>query len=172
MLNLDSEEDGRLTTGCAGSTDTFLRLELPREAAAAGEVALSASPPAAAPAATRATEHRPGTRQRDQGARRVACARRWPRCRSDSASLDGGKSRNAIPRDASAVVLVAEGRADALRAALQKAAAVVSDAYALTDPGVDLTVEAAERPVDAWSADGDAHDCSTRSRRCRAACSR
>ena len=27
LLNLDSEEDGRLTVGCAGSTDTFLRVE-------------------------------------------------------------------------------------------------------------------------------------------------
>ncbi len=27
LLNLDSEEDGRLTVGCAGSTDTFLRVK-------------------------------------------------------------------------------------------------------------------------------------------------
>src|SRR5437660_971772 len=30
LLNLDSEEDGRLTVGCAGSTDTWIHIERPR----------------------------------------------------------------------------------------------------------------------------------------------
>jgi hypothetical protein len=29
LVNLDSEEDGRLTVGCAGSTDTWIRIEAP-----------------------------------------------------------------------------------------------------------------------------------------------
>src|SRR5687768_7581093 len=33
LVNLDSEEDGRLTVGCAGSTDTWIRLDAPRSAA-------------------------------------------------------------------------------------------------------------------------------------------
>ena len=40
LLNLDSEEDGRLTVGCAGS-DTWLRLDAPREPTGAGEVAVT-----------------------------------------------------------------------------------------------------------------------------------
>ena len=36
LINLDSEEDGRLTVGCAGSTDTWIHIEAPREPAAAG----------------------------------------------------------------------------------------------------------------------------------------
>ena len=32
LVNLDSEEDGRLTVGCAGSTDTWIRIEAPRAA--------------------------------------------------------------------------------------------------------------------------------------------
>ena len=36
LINLDSEEDGRLTVGCAGSTDTWIRIEAPREPAADG----------------------------------------------------------------------------------------------------------------------------------------
>src|SRR5262245_14470015 len=31
LVNLDSGQDGRLTVGCAGSTDTWLRLSRPRE---------------------------------------------------------------------------------------------------------------------------------------------
>ena len=30
-MNLDSEEDGKLTVGCAGSTDTWIRIAQPRE---------------------------------------------------------------------------------------------------------------------------------------------
>ena len=31
LINLDSEEDGVLTVGCAGSTDTWIRVDAPRE---------------------------------------------------------------------------------------------------------------------------------------------
>jgi dipeptidase D len=151
MLNLDSEEDGRLTTGCAGSTDTFLRLDMPRDAVGAADVALSV-------AASGGLGGHSGTNIA-QG--RANAIKVLARCLREAlaeipfrlAALDGGKSRNAIPRDARAVVLVAEGDADALRAALQKASAVVSDAFALTDPGVGLTLEATDRPPDAWPAE-------------------
>ena len=33
LLNLDSEEDGKLTVGCAGSTDTWIRVRRPRQPA-------------------------------------------------------------------------------------------------------------------------------------------
>ncbi len=33
LVNLDSEEDGKLTVGCAGSTDTWIRIRAQREAA-------------------------------------------------------------------------------------------------------------------------------------------
>ena len=38
LVNLDSEEDGRLTVGCAGSTDTWVHVDAPREPAAEGAV--------------------------------------------------------------------------------------------------------------------------------------
>jgi di/tripeptidase len=43
LLNLDSEEDGKLTVGSASSTDTSIRVEKPREACGAGAVTLSVS---------------------------------------------------------------------------------------------------------------------------------
>jgi predicted amidohydrolase len=138
MLNLDSEEDGRLTTGCAGSTDTFLRLDAPREAAVSGETAVSVV------AGGGAGGHS-GTNIA-QG--RANAIKVLGRCLREAlsgvpfrlASLDGGKSRNAIPREARAVVLVDGGQVDALRAALKEAEAGVRDAFAVTDPGVTLEV--------------------------------
>src|SRR6186713_3172814 len=41
LVNLDSEEDGKLTVGCAGSTDTWIRIEAPREAPGAGAATLA-----------------------------------------------------------------------------------------------------------------------------------
>jgi dipeptidase D len=66
-------------------------------------------------------------------------------------SLDGGKSRNAIPRDAVAVVEVERDRADALRAAVEAAALTIRDAFSKTDPGVSIVVSAAEASGDPWS---------------------
>jgi dipeptidase D len=66
-------------------------------------------------------------------------------------SLNGGKSWNAIPRDATAICSVAPAREAAFRNALAGAAAELSEAYAKTDPGITVTVTgAAEAPL-AWT---------------------
>ena len=41
LINLDSEEDGRLTVGCAGSTDTWIRVDAPRAACDAARSTLT-----------------------------------------------------------------------------------------------------------------------------------
>ena len=62
LINLDSEEDGALTVGCAGSTDTWIRIDAPRERRAAdGAVTLVGRGRAAGWAATRASRSRSGT---------------------------------------------------------------------------------------------------------------
>jgi dipeptidase D len=69
-------------------------------------------------------------------------------------SLDGGKSRNAIPRDAHAVVSVAAGREADLRSSVDSAAATIRDAFSKTDAGVSVTVEPADAARDAWTEAG------------------
>ena len=71
-------------------------------------------------------------------------------------SLDGGKSRNAIPRDAVAVCSVPREQEAAFRAAVESATAVVRDAYAKTDPGATVTVEGSDDAADAWTEAGTA----------------
>jgi dipeptidase D len=66
-------------------------------------------------------------------------------------SLDGGKSRNAIPRDATAVVSVEGGREADLRAAIEGAAGTIRDAFSTTDAGVNVTVDAADAAGDPWT---------------------
>ena len=68
LINLDSEEDGVLTVGCAGSTDTWIRVDAPREACSSDAVIAvarrqrRARRPLGRPDCPRAC-------QRDQGAR-------------------------------------------------------------------------------------------------------
>jgi dipeptidase D len=68
-------------------------------------------------------------------------------------SLAGGKSRNAIPRDAGAVVSVPGGQEQAFREAVGKAAETIRDAYAKTDGGVAVAVEATDASERPWSND-------------------
>jgi dipeptidase D len=129
LLNLDSEEDATLTVGCAGSIDTRVRLE-----------------------AARAPVDGPLVRVRVHGGRGghsgvdialgranaikalARALRAAPELRI--VSLDGGSARNAIPRDATAVVSAGEEA----RAAIAAEAARIADAYRSTDPGVRVTV--------------------------------
>ena len=84
LVNLDSEEDGRLTVGCAGSTDTWIRISRPREPLSGGSV-LADGDRERRPRRPLRHEHPPRTLERRQGAR--ASAARGVRDRSVPARL-------------------------------------------------------------------------------------
>ena len=149
LLNLDSEEDGRLTVGCAGSTDTWVRLRAPREPVEGDAVTLSLT-------ASGGLGGHSGQNIAMGRANAIKVLGRALREAYGTApfrlvSLDGGKSRNAIPRDAVAVVAVAADRETAFRAALDKAVATIRDASSKTDPGANATVAFAVAAPDAWT---------------------
>src|SRR6476646_4927881 len=152
LINLDSEEDGRLTVGCAGSTDSWIRLVRPRETIDPDAVTLSVTV---------------GGGLGGHSGSNIALGRSnavkvLGRVLREAhltvpfrlVSLDGGKSRNAIPRDARAVVSVGADKKTDLEKALEQATATVRVAYSKTDAGVDVTVDAADPPADAWTVDG------------------
>jgi len=149
LLNLDSEEDGRLTVGCAGSTDTWIRVTSPREPAAQGAVALAVS----------VAGGQGGHSGSGIALGRSNAIKALGRALREAhgtvpfrlVSLDGGKSRNAIPRDATAVVSVAGDREADLRAALEQANGTIRDAFAKTDAGVSVSVASAEAGAEPWS---------------------
>ena len=103
LLNLDSEEDGRLTVGCAGSTDTWVRITAERAALDAGSRTLLV-------AVAGGLGGHSGTNIEDGRSNAIKVLGRVLRDAGEAVelrlvSLDGGKSRNAIPRDAHAVVV-------------------------------------------------------------------
>ena len=67
LLNLDSEEDGVLTVGCAGSADSWLRVEAAREPLPDGT--MLAVRVGGGKGRSLGHQHRPGPGQRAQGAR-------------------------------------------------------------------------------------------------------
>jgi dipeptidase D len=149
LVNLDSEEDGKLTVGCAGSTDTWIHVDAPRAAPADGAVALSVT-------VTGGLGGHSGMDIEDGRSNAVKVLGRALREAHAAVpfrlvSLDGGKSRNAIPRDATAVVSLAANREAELRGAIEAAAATIRDAFSKTDGGVDVTVDTAETAADPWT---------------------
>jgi len=148
LLNLDSEEDATFTVGCAGGVDTILRLDAQCERAGADAVALRVA----------VSGGRGGHSGGDIAAGRsnaikllAAALRPPPAIRI--AALDGGASRNAIPREAAAVVVVAAAEAERARELIVTAGVRASRAYENTDPAVRVLIAA---PVagagDAWTA--------------------
>jgi dipeptidase D len=151
LINLDSEEDGVLTVGCAGSTDTWIRIDTPREPPAADAVTLAVTVSGGQGGHSGMGIHLGRSNAVKVLGRTLREAHSAVPFRL--VSVDGGKSRNAIPRDAAAVVSVASGDEAALRAAIETAAATIRDAFAKTDPGVTISVDGAEASTDPWGED-------------------
>jgi len=149
LLNLDSEEDGVLVIGCAGATDTLIRVEAAKTPARASEAAL----------VVRATGVVGGHSGMDIASGRANAIKVLAHCLREAheqvpfrlSSLDGGTSRNAIPREARAVLLVTDSKFRRARAALEAAGQDAMAGYATTDPGLQLRVAEAPAPPSAWS---------------------
>jgi dipeptidase D len=149
LVNLDSEEDGRLTVGCAGSTDTWIRIERPRDDAAADAVTLAVT-------VSGGQGGHSGTGIALGRSNAVKVLGRALREAHASVpfrlvSLSGGKSRNAIPRDASAVVSLAAGQEAAFRSAIDVSAETIRDAFSKTDAGISIAVTTTEAAADPWT---------------------
>jgi dipeptidase D len=141
LLNLDSEEDGALTIGCAGSEDHVVTFTAPSAPLPAGEDVLAVT----------VRGGRGGHSGGDIAAGRANAIKLLAHALRGAgavriAAFDGGASRNAIPRDA--VALVA---GDDVRAAVGAADAAARRTYRRTDPGVRIAAEPAHA-ADAWDA--------------------
>jgi dipeptidase D len=154
LVNLDSEEDGKLTVGCAGSTDTWVRIDAPRAAPDDGAISLAVTV-----AGGQGGHSGSGIALGRSNAIKVL-GRALRQAHGDVpfrlVSVNGGKSRNAIPRDATAVVSLDAGAEVALREALAAANVTIRDAFKTTDAGVAVAVEPAESSLEPWTADATA----------------
>jgi len=141
LLNLDSEEEGELTIGCAGGIDTVGSRPVTRAPAPAERVALR----------LKVSGLKGGHSGVDIAAGRGNALRILAQVLDAVlgshdlrlAAVRGGNKRNAIPREASALVLADPGREAALRADVARLAAEWRSALGALDPGLAITVEPA-----------------------------
>lgn len=145
LLNLDSEEEGELYVGCAGGLDANITFryqaeKTPAEGFTAVRIGIK------------------GLKGGHSGIQ-IVCQRANANkllfrllnaapCPVRVASVDGGGLRNAIPREAGAVVLVAAKDYEAFAAAVKGYEEVVRAEYAGIEDGVSITAEACEMPAE------------------------
>lgn len=142
LINLDSEEIGVFTVGCAGGRDSLITLRAPREKSSDAEAfQVKVSGLMGGHSGTDIHENR-GNSIRilalllqalldDPEAGEIRLGR-----------FTGGSKRNAIPREASAVVAVKRGRSGPLKAAVERIGAQVHAEHAGIESGWQISLDA------------------------------
>ncbi len=139
LVNLDGTSDASITVGCAGSVHTFTRLPLRPDVLPDGWSVLSIALSGARGGHSGADIARGRTNAIKALARVLAIASERVPLRL--AHLRGGVSRNAIPREARAVVAVPAADEDAFTAATLRALGVLREQHAGSDDGLELSLE-------------------------------
>ena len=151
LLNLDSEEEGTITVGCAGGAGSVLTLPLELTATADGEVAIQVELSGLKGGHSGVDIHL----QRANAVKVLARAL-WQARRGGVdlrvATLSGGDKHNAIPREARATVVVGAAHRAALLAAVEQELAAVGDEIRTADPGLVWRLTDATLPASAWTA--------------------
>ncbi len=145
LLNLDSEEEGDLTIGCAGGLDTVATRKMKQVPVAAG-----ARPYRLKVLGLKGGHSGVEIHQGRGNALRILgqiLFRLVPGFDLQVGEFHGGNKRNAIPREASATVFMAPAKEGALKAALAKEQKIAQDELGAFDPGLHFAFEpAAEAP--------------------------
>jgi dipeptidase D len=150
LLNLDSEEEGAVTIGCAGGSTSQLTLPLETAPAPAGTVAIDVNLRGLQGGHSGMEIHlQRGNAVKLLARALFAAAQQTP---FHLASFQGGNKHNALPREAQARVVLPAAVRDAFAAAVEREIEAIRDEIHSVDP--DLTVELAEAPVPerVWSA--------------------
>ncbi len=148
LINLDSEDEGVLTVGCAGGADSLATWKLEADPAPKGAAALE----------VRVTGMKGGHSgveihtQRGNALKLMArLLREWADLGARVARFEGGSKRNAIPAEAVAVVSLPKAK----EAEARGVAACLREAFraelSAIEPGLDVVVApAAKRPARVW----------------------
>jgi dipeptidase D len=152
VINLDSEEEGAITIGCAGGVDTVVRRTCTWQAPPAGWVARRIKVAGLKGGHSGIDIHQ----GRGNAIRVLATAldEAWARVPLYLATIQAGNKRNAIAREASAVVWLQPGDEEALTVAVAAAVAAWQVALGILDPS--LHVQFSEVATDRAMAAADA----------------
>ncbi len=154
LINLDSEEEGVLTIGCAGGADTHLTLPVTRTPVDSGLAGVAVRVEGMKGGHSGVDIHL----QRGNAVRLLS--RALYRASLDSAvrvaSIEGGNAHNAIPREAQAVIVCAPADVETIGAVLDAEFAAIAEELTSIDPGFAWQVGETDVPKDAIDAEGTA----------------
>lgn len=134
LLNLDSEDEGELFIGCAGGIDTTAKFNYGSEPVPAGYIGIKAGFRGGIGGHS-GDDIEKGRSNAIQSLARFLY-RMLGQCPFSLCSIDGGNKRNAIAREAYAVIAVAPSNLSLAKALHSKVLAELKDEYAVTDPDI------------------------------------
>jgi len=148
LINLDSEEEGVVTIGCAGGATSRLALVLGDEATPAGGAAIEVRLHGLKGGHSGIDIHL----QRGNAIALLARALHAATLGTPGrlAGFAGGNAHNAIPREAHATVVAPGGALDGIRTAIEAEIGAVRNEYRTADPGMALEVRSATPPARSW----------------------
>lgn len=150
LLNLDSEDEGEMFVGCAGGIDTVVRMPYTKEAVPAHRFAVKVTVKGLQGG------HSGDDINKGRGnAIKILNRFLWEMNRKHGISVvsfAGGNLRNAIAREASAVMVFEEALKEPVRVAFNIYAAEMERVWKITEPGITLELESEEVPAEVLDA--------------------
>ncbi len=150
LLNLDSEDDGEVYVGCAGGVDTLIEFDYKAETAPTSYEAIKVTVNGLSGG------HSGGDIHLNRGnANQILAgflAEEASKYDMRLARFDGGNLRNAIPREAYAIVLVAATQEMDFMKNMTAYYEAAKARYAVSDPHLMITSEAVDRPTEVMDA--------------------
>ncbi len=155
FLNLDNEETGTLCIGCSGGIKTTARRKVALRPASAGQTwRIKVSGLKGGHSGVDIHQGR-GNALRILGGVLQSAIDRLP---IEIVQINGGSAQNAIPREASAIVVLEAAREKELRLLVSTAESEGQSDVGGFDPGLQITIEKAEQATNVFDA-ADASNC-------------
>lgn len=149
LLNLDSEDEGEIFIGCAGGMDTVATYTLKKKKARSGMLSLIVR-----------VGGLQGGHSGDEihkglgNSIKILTRFLWnaeKRCKIHLSNIEGGKARNAIPREAEATISLPVKELDALKAYFAEFVATIKTEMIRTAPGFHMELEETEPAEEIFS---------------------
>ena len=144
LINLDSEDEGELYVGCAGGLDGTFTLKYTKEKAPAGYIPLQLN----------ITKFKGGHSGLDIHLGRANANKVMFRLLKiltkeigvRLASVEGGNMRNAIPREATAVILIKKDKEKDLKKIVADFKKIIKAEYSAVEPDFEISIGKAAKP--------------------------
>ena len=149
LFNLDSEEEGTLTVGCAGGADSDLQLALDTTACEPQSCALEVKLAGLKGGHSGVDIHLQRGNAVKLLARALGAARRSGAFRI--ASFGGGNLHNAIPREATATLVAAAADCAAVEEAVGAELEAIAAEFRPAEPSLGFEIESIGTPEEAWT---------------------